>query len=56
MEKITERVIDSGNDLVRVPLNRWFCKNKRRKTKNQKPNNHFYPKKSSILSAIAEAD
>ncbi|AJR83093.1 Rsc1p [Saccharomyces cerevisiae YJM1419] len=29
--KITERVIDSGNDLVRVPLNRWFCKNKRRK-------------------------
>ncbi|CAI4062249.1 RSC subunit protein RSC1 SKDI_07G3080 [Saccharomyces kudriavzevii IFO 1802] len=29
--KITERVIDSGNDLVRVPLNRWFCKNKKRK-------------------------
>ena len=29
--KITERLIDSGNDLVRIPLNRWFCKNKKRK-------------------------
>lgn len=26
--KISERIIDSGNDLVRVPLNGWFCKNK----------------------------
>ncbi|CAI2003197.1 hypothetical protein SEUBUCD646_0G03150 [Saccharomyces eubayanus] len=25
--KISERIIDSGNDLVRVPLNGWFCKN-----------------------------